>query len=88
VTTDHRENEMSAKRTPYWHPHFPTPDGRTSIAAERGDIASLLRDARNERRVYRSQTCHGARVYVLHPFSGAPYESGRVFMTKNFGSAA
>ena len=79
--------EQATKRTPYWHPQFPTPDGRSSCAAERRDIARLLCEARKERRVYRTRDCHDALWYVLHPFKGAPCESGRVFMPKHTARA-
>jgi hypothetical protein len=53
------------KSTPWWHPAFPTPEGERYVAADRTDIAKLIRDKKREGNFYRSTDIHGRRVYTL-----------------------
>jgi len=53
------------KATPWFHPRWPTPDGRTYTAAERTDAARLIRDHKRAYTLEVKTDVHGRRIYQL-----------------------
>jgi hypothetical protein len=79
--------QHTPKQCVWWHPEYPTPDGRRYCEASRTDAARLIREAKAARRLEVTADIHGRKHYSLLTFDRRNY-TGRFCIAKAAGSTA